>query len=87
MWIFVVSCLVLFPIFWKLYGSKNHKLKKKWNVFKLSANAVLDFMFRMKSEDRLNAFRKIHFLYPKFLHISFFKIQVLVVYDPEIAKK
>lgn len=44
-------------------------------------------MFTMKSEERLYAVRKIHNLFPKFLHIDFLNIRVLMVYDPEVAKK
>lgn len=49
--------------------------------------AGFDFIFRMSSDDRLKAFRKIHSLFPKFLHIDFLTVKVLFVYDPEIARK
>lgn len=78
-----ILCLILFAAF----GGKQMKITKKWKVFKISVNAVFDFMFRMKGEDRLDAFRKIHKLFPKFTHFDFLGLKVLLVYDPEVAKK
>lgn len=87
MWTIVLALVILTPILIILFGGKNHKLKKQWNVFKLSTSAVLRFVFTMKTEERLEAFRKIHSLYPKFLHIDFLKTRILLIYDPEVAKR
>lgn len=46
---------------------------------------VFDLIFGMKGDEVLERFQEIHDAYPKFLHIKFAKI--LLVYDPEIAKK
>lgn len=45
----------------------------------------INFSFLMKSEDRLKIFKTIHEDYPRFQHIKIAKL--LLVYDPEIAKK
>lgn len=87
MWTAAFSFLVIIPILFKLFSGKSYKLQRKWKIFKVSAITVFDFVFRMKSEDRLQAFSKIHSLYPRFIHVDFFKIKILMVYDPEIAKK
>lgn len=78
-----ILCLTLFAV----YGGKQAAIIRKWKVFRISANAVFDFIFRMKSEDKLDAFRKIHKLFPKFTHFDFLGFKVLLVYDPEVAKK
>lgn len=78
-----ILCLTLFVA----YGGKQTKIIRKWKVFKISVNAVFDFVFRMKAEERLDAFRKIHKLFPKFTHFDFLGLKVLLVYDPVVAKK
>lgn len=84
MWTFIFGALPLLPVLF-LLTSKN--FKKKLKVFRISFMAAFDFIFRMTSEDRLKAFRKIHRLFPKFLHIDFLNLKVLFVYDPEIARR
>lgn len=85
MWIIAVTFLIMLPLLW--HGSKSHKLRRKLELFIISVNAVFNFIFRMKSEDRLEAFREIHSNFPRFIHINFFKFRVLMVYDPEVAKR
>lgn len=87
MWIVAITLFILSPILMTLFGGESYKLRKKWNVLKVSAIAAFGFIFTMNSDERLEAFRKIHSLYPRFLHIDFLKIRVLLIYDPEIAKK
>lgn len=87
MWTIAIALIILSPILFALLGGKTHKLKKQWNVFKVSAFASFGFIFTMKSEERLEVFRRIHSLYPRFLHFDFLKLRVLLIYDPEIAKK
>jgi hypothetical protein len=70
-----------------IFNLKSEKLKKKWRIFQLSLVATMNFVFRMKSEERLEAFRKIHRVYPRFLHVDSFGLKMLVVYDPEISRK
>lgn len=85
MWILAVIFLISLPILVNLFGGKS--FRKKCKVLKVSSKAAFDFIFILKSDERLNAFRKIHQLFPKFLHIDFLNIKVLLVYDPEVAKK
>lgn len=87
MWILAVIILMLSLILFTLVGGKISQLKKKWRVFKISAKAAAKIMFTVKTEERLQAFQKIHSLFPKFVHIDFLNIRVLLVYDPEVAKK
>lgn len=82
-----MSFLVLLPIFLNLYGARNQKFKKRWIRLKLSFSAVIDFLFRMKSDERSEVFRNIYKLYPKFVHIDFLNFRVLMAYDPEIVKR
>jgi hypothetical protein len=67
----------------KVLNLKPEKLKKKWTILKLSLVAIMNFVFRMKSEERLEAFRKIHRIYPRFLHVDMLGVKMLIVYDPE----
>lgn len=45
----------------------------------------IDFNFRLKDEEKLNAFKNIHEKYPKYLHNKLMKL--MFIYDPEVARK
>lgn len=87
MWTIAVTLLILSPIIVKLLGIRSKKFDRKWKNFKLSISTCFKFVFRLKSDERLDAFRKIHSLFPRFLHIDFLGLKVLLAYDPEIAKR
>lgn len=83
----VLVTVLLLPVAFVLLTNKKLKLRRKWKVLTISLNAIFDFFFRMSSDERLQAFRKIHKLFPRFLHVDVLNAKVLVVYDPEIAKR
>jgi hypothetical protein len=81
---------LLLTIFMKLLKKihlKLESLEKLLKKLRSILNAILDFVFKTKSEDRLDGFRKIHDFFPKFLHVDLLGFKVLLVYDPDITKK
>lgn len=81
----LASLLFVFLKFSK--GKKSLKVKKNFRQFRIFLNAAFQFLFKVKSEDRLNAIKKIHTFFPGFLRIKIFNYDNLIVYDPEMCKK
>lgn len=83
----VTIASLLFVLF-KFRGSKSSSDKKKksagiWTILQ----AVYNFLFRVKSEDRLNYFKQVHRLFPRYTRLTIFNSDNVVIYDPELCKK
>ncbi|CRK94442.1 CLUMA_CG007949, isoform A [Clunio marinus] len=63
-------------IFYKLLGRYRHILPP-----------ILKFCFKDKSEDKLNRFKYVHKIFPRYLRMKFLNFDVITVYDPELCKK
>lgn len=79
--------MIVVVVAWIVPKSDKKRIKRKLKIFRVSVQTAFNFMFRMKNEDKLEAFRLIHKASPRFLHIDFLGIRVLIVYDPEISKR
>ena len=78
MFVLAVIIIILSPILLTLFGGKSFQsVKKKWKVFEDSSKAAFKIMFSINSEERLQAFQKIHNLFPKFFHFDFLNVRVL----------
>lgn len=67
----------------KSYDGERKKSGNYWVLMK----AVFNFLFRVKSEDRLNSFKQIHKFFPRYTRMRIFNSDNIVIYDPEICKK
>lgn len=81
----VASLLLLLYKFRQREGNSESKRRKGnfWMILK----GVFNFLFRVKSEDRLNSFKAIHKLFPRYTRLTLFGSDNLVIYDPELCKK
>lgn len=84
MWNLVITVLIVLYSLWRFI---DFVFGKKLTRLKLGLVSTYDFAFRMKSEDRMIALRKIHLVFPRFLHVDFLWFKVLLVYDPEIFRR
>lgn len=82
----VASLLFLVYKFKSRDAEKSGKKKLKGNYWVI-LKGIFDFLFRVKSEDRLNSFKLIHKLFPKFARFKFLNSDNIIVYDPELCKK
>lgn len=85
-WLMVTVVSLLFlaarfmaPKKWRLMASI-----RKW---RLIAAEGFKFIFLTKSEDRHNAFKHIHKVFPRYCRIKIFNFDNIFVYDPELSKK
>lgn len=81
----VASLLLLVYTFQK--REENSEKKRKKGKYAVIFSAVFDFFFRVKSEDRLNCFKAIHKVFPRFLRVSLFNSDNIIIYDPDLCKK
>lgn len=69
----------------------NEYLKENYvrrrNSFWLVLRATYEFLFVVKSEDRLRFFKLIHNFSPRFYRMKFWKWDYVFLYDPELFKK
>jgi hypothetical protein len=79
--VFLIGLLATFYVF------RHHKFARRVQKTAISVIVALNFFMRMSSEERLDAFRSIHRFYPRFVDITVFWFRLVIVYDPEIAKR
>lgn len=86
-WLLVTLASVVF-LYYKFTSGKNSSVarRKSGNLW-LILTTVYKFIFKVKSEDRLDAFKQIHKVFPRFTRIKIFNFDLVAVYDPEILKK
>lgn len=51
------------------------------------ARGVYNFCFKVKSEDRLAEFQKVHLVFPRYARVKVPGFDFMAVYDPELLKK
>lgn len=83
----LVTVASLLFVAYKLKGSNNKDGKKKPGNFWILMKAIFNFLFRVKSEDRLNSLKQIHKFFPRYTRIKFFNYDNIIIYDPELCKK
>lgn len=84
--VLVTIASLLFAFFKFRRGKSSSETQKKAGVW-LIMQAVFKFLFRVKSEDRLNSFKTIHKFFPRFTRLTLFNSDNIVIYDPELCKK
>lgn len=88
-WLILSVISLLFLIYKLSNDNKNSNGKKRASKdYWLIISNLYNFCFKVKSEDRLNAFKQIHKFFPRYTRIKFFNLfDYIFVYDPEICKK
>jgi hypothetical protein len=51
------------------------------------ARGAYNFCFKVKSEDRLAEFQKVHLIFPRCARVKLPGFDFIAIYDPEILKK
>jgi hypothetical protein len=82
-WLLVTVSSLLF-IYLKF--NKSQKSGRKTNYL-MMARSIYSFCFKVKSEDRLNAFQRIHLFFPRYARLKLPGFDFIAVYDPELCKK
>lgn len=83
----IASLLFVVHKFRKSNSSNESKGKKTTGNYWTLMTAVFNFLFRVKSEDRLNSFKQVHKFFPRYVRMKIFNSDNVVIYDPEICKK
>ncbi|CAG9797348.1 unnamed protein product [Chironomus riparius] len=91
--LFLAALYILFIYFKVFRGSyiwfdnngevKRRKKSKFWNIL----TTMYDYLLHTKPEDRLLKLRGFHKVSPRFFRVKFWKIDYVVIYDPELLKK
>ena len=91
--LFVAALYILFMYFIVFRGShiwfdkdgevRRRKSSKLWMILK----TMYDYLLHTKAEDRLLKLRGFHKVSPRFFRFKFWKIDYVVIYDPELLKK
>ena len=62
---------------------KRRKAPRFWRILM----TMYDYLFHTKGEDRLLKLRGFHKFSPRYFRFKFWKMDYIVIYDPEILKK
>lgn len=88
LWTLVTLASLLLVTYLTSVKDKNPDKKKvKSGNYWVIATTVFKFLFQVKSEDRLNAFKQIHKFFPRYTRIKIFNYDNIIIYDPELCKK
>lgn len=84
----IFSVVPLLFLFYKFTKSSSNEKNKAGRHSWIIISSIYNFIFKVKSEDRLNAFKQIHKFFPRYTRIKIFNlVDQIVIYDPEICKK
>lgn len=86
-WVLVTVASLLFLVYKFRQRDESLDKKKPKGKFRVIFKGVFDFLFRVKSEDRLNCFKSIHKIFPRFVRVTFLNSDNVIIYDPDLCKK
>ncbi|KAG5674748.1 hypothetical protein PVAND_004699 [Polypedilum vanderplanki] len=71
-------------LYFKVFRKKNSPMQNK---FQIIVTTIYEYIFLTKEEDRLEKLKFIHEFSPRYIRLKFWKIDYVIVYDPELLKK